>query len=369
MPFPLISQLIFSLLSTLEQIFLHLTHLPHPLTSLSIVTDFTRSKSELIAENALLRHQLLVLQRQIKKPRFTRSDRLWILVLASRLPNWRQAVLILKPDTLLHWHRQGFKLFWRFKTHARRGRPRLSVELIALIQQMAKENHTWGAERIHGELLKLGVRVAKHTIQTYIHRMRPLRAPSPDWSTFLKNHAQEVWACDFLSVIDLLFRQVYVFFIVELGSRRVVHFGATRHPTDAWVAQQLREATPYGQAPRFLLRDNDRKYGAEFIHIAKVTGIEVLRTPFRAPRANAICERFLKSVRNECLDHMMIWSERQLYRVVREYVQYFNQARPHQGIGQKIPKGESTVQEGGNGGKIIAFPVLNGLHHDYRRVA
>jgi hypothetical protein len=167
-PYAQISQLIFSLLSTLEQIFLHVTQLPHQSTSLSIVTDLTRSKSELIAENALLRQQLLVLQRQIKKPRFTRSDRLWILVLASRLRNWRQALLILRPDTLLRWHRQGFKLFWRFKTHARRGRPRLSVELVALIQQRAKENHTWGAERIHGELLKLGIRVAKHTIQTYI---------------------------------------------------------------------------------------------------------------------------------------------------------------------------------------------------------
>jgi putative transposase len=170
-------------------------------------------------------------------------------------------------------------------------------------------------------------------------------------------------------VIDLLFRQLYLFFIVELGSRRVVHFGVTRHPTDAWVAHQLREATPYGQAPRFLLHDNDRKYGPEFTHIARATGIKVLRTPFRAPRTNAICERFLKSVRNECLDQLLIWSGPQLYRVVREYVQYFNRARPHQGIGQKIPEGKSTVGEAESRGKIIAFPMLNGLHHDYRRIA
>lgn len=185
----------------------------------------------------------------------------------------------------------------------------------------------------------------------------------------MKNHAKDVWACDFLPVIDLFFRTVWVFFIIELGSRRVVHFGVTRHPTDFWVAQQLREATPCEQAPRFLIRDNDSKFGTGFSVVAKSTQIEVLRTPYRAPRANAVCERFLSSVRRECLDHMLIFREIQLYRVVREYVSYFNQSRPHQGIAQQIPEKMESRAEETHEGKIIAFPVLNGLHHDYRRAA
>jgi putative transposase len=147
-----------------------------------------------------------------------------------------------------------------------------------------------------------------------------------------------VWACDFLPVIDLFFRQVYLFFIIELSSRRVVHFGVTSHPTDAWVAQQLREATPYGQTPRFLIRDRDSKYGEAFIRVAKGSSIEILKTPYRAPKANAICERFLGSVRRECLDHILVLGEGHLHRVIREYVEYFNHARPHQRIDQEIPE-------------------------------
>jgi len=234
---------------------------------------------------------------------------------------------------------------------------------------MATENPLWGAERIRGELLKLGICVAKDTIRTYLRRVRPSHAPAQDWNTFLKNHVKDTWACDFLPVIDLVFRTVYVFFIIELSSRRVVHFGVTRHPTDTWVAQQLREATPYGQAPRFLIRDNDRKFGSEFRSVGKASGIEVLHTPYRAPRANAICERFLGSVRRECLDHLLILSEGQLYRVLKEYVAFFNGARPHQGIDQQIPVRRGITGEEKREGKIVSFPVLNGLHYEYRRVA
>lgn len=361
-------QLLSRPLAWLEPLYLHWTRLPASSVPLGLALDLPRSRSELLIENALLRQQLVILQRQVQKPRFTRSDRLSFLLLASRLRNWKQQLLILKPETLLRWHRQGFKLFWRFKTRTHRGRPRLSPDLIALVQRIASENPRWGAEGIHGELLKLGIRVAKDTIQTYLRRLRP-SSPSQNWNTFLKNHAKDVWACDFLPVIALSFQTVYVFFIIELSSRRVVHFGVTRHPTDTWVAQQLREATPYDQAPRFLIRDNDRKFGSEFTSLAKASGMEVLRTPYRGPRANAICERFLGSVRQECLDHMLIVSDRQLYRVIREYASFFNAARPHQGIEQRIPGQLGSSREKKREGKIIAFPVLNGLHHDYRRVA
>jgi transposase InsO family protein len=182
----------------------------------------------------------------------------------------------------------------------------------------------------------------------------------------LKNHAKDIWACDFLPVIDLWFRPLYLFFVIELASRQVVHLNVTAHPTDAWVAQQLREATPFGQAPRFLFRDRDSKYGETFSQVAVGTSIEILKTPYRTLKANAICERFLGSVRRECLDHILVLGGQHLHRVIREYVTYFNRARPHQGIEQQIPNGISSVQEKLGKGKIIAFPVLNGLHHDYQ---
>ncbi len=336
---------------------------------LSTAADLTRSKADLIAENALLRQQLIVLHRQVKKPSFSQSDRLWFVLLASRVKSWRNALLIFKPDTLLRWHRQGFRLVWKLKSSNRGGRPKLDTETVALIQQVAQENRLWGAERIRGELLKLGLSVAKHTIQKYMARVRRDKPASQTWSTFLKNHAKDIWACDFLPVTDAWFRPVYLFFIVELASRRVVHFGVTRSPTDAWVAQQLREATPFGQAPRFLIRDRDAKYGQAFTRVAVGTSIEILKTPYRSPKANAICERFLGSVRRECLDHILVLGERHLYRVIREYVEYVNRARPHQGIEQHVPEASTSVPAKQRTGKIIAFPILNGLHHDYRLAA
>jgi len=363
---PLMSNLFYSLVLRLERFFLLLTQPTRHSIPLATLTDLTRSRSQLIAENALLRPQLIILERQVKKPHFTQSDRLWLILLASRVKHWKDVLLILKPDTLLHWHRQGFRLFWRFKSRNGGGRPKLATETVALIQQMAQENRLWGAERIRGELLKLDIKVAPATIRKYMHPARPPRAPTQTWSVFLKNHTKDIWACDFLPVIDLFFRQVYLFFIVELASRRMAHFSVTAHPTDAWVAQQLRQATPFGQHPRFLIRDRDRKYGQTFTQVATACKIEILKTPYRAPKANAICERFLGSVRRECLDHILVFGERHLHQVVREYGQYFNRARPHQGIEQNIPE-EGLPKK--NTGKIIAFPVLNGLHHDYRRAA
>jgi len=203
--------------------------------------------------------------------------------------------------------------------------------------------------------------------------MRHVRTQQPRgqrWSTFLRTHAAQIWACDFLQVTDLFFRPLFAFFIVELQSRKVIHVGVTRSPTDAWVAQQLREATPYGQAPKYLIRDNDRKFGSCFARVATTSAIKVLKTPYHAPRANAICERFLRSVRQECLDHLLILQERQLQRVLNAYMMYFNQARPHQGIAQQIPQQRRSVPSAQNAGnKVIALPVMGGLHHDYRWAA
>jgi transposase InsO family protein len=200
--------------------------------------------------------------------------------------------------------------------------------------------------------------------------MRPRPAPSQTWATFLKTHAADIFVCDFLQVVDVCFSQLYLCFSIELGTRRIVHVGVTREPTQAWVAQQWREATPDGQVPRFVIRDNDGKYGHEFDSTVQSYGTEAIHTPYRAPRANAVCERFLRSARQECLDHLLIFSERQLLRIAKAYVTYFNLARPHQGLHQRIPCGtEYDAPTTSSPSKVIAFPVLNGLHHDYRLAA
>ena len=336
-------------------------------SALGTVADLARSKPRLIAENLLLRQQLIVLNRSVKRPRFTRADRLLFVLLASKLQGWKDALLIVKPETVLRWHRQGFRLFWKRKSHARSHEPKVSAETIVLIKEMAINNRLWGAERIRGELLKVGIKVAKRTVQRYMRRMRSPRPHGQIWATFLRNHANAIWACDFLQVTDIFFRPLFAFLITEHGSRRIVHVGVTRAPNDAWVAQQLREATPFGQTPTYLIRDNDAKYGQHFKAVAVGSGIAVLRTPIKAPRANAICERLLGTVRRECLDHVMIVSEAHLRRVLKEYVAYFNRSRPHQGIDQRVPDPEKTPV--GNSGKVVSFPVLGGLHHAYRRAA
>jgi len=230
---------------------------------LNAALDLTRSKSELVLENALLRQQLIVLKRQVKRPKFTWRDRALFVLLVSKLRTWKQALVIVQPDTVLRWHRDLFRRVWKRKSRSKgkQGRPPLTGEIVALIKRMAKENLRWGAERIRGELIKLGIRVSKSAIQKYIQQVRGPNSSSQNWATFLRNHASQIWACDFLQTYDIFFRTVFVFVIIELGSRRVVHFRVTRNPADRWVAQQLREATPFGEGPRYLIRDNDDKYG------------------------------------------------------------------------------------------------------------
>jgi putative transposase len=288
-----------------------------PATSLLLGTlaDLARGKPELMAENALLRQQLIILSRQVKRPAYQKTDRLLLVLLARIVRTWKQALSLVQPETLLRWHRELFRLFWKLKSKAHARKLRLSLETISLIKQIAANNRLWGAERIRGELLKLDIRVSKRTIQKYMKQIRPQRARGQNWKTFLRNHTAGMWACDFLQVTDLFFRPLFAFFLIELQSRKVIHVNVTRSPTDPWVAQQLREATPYGEGPRYLIRDNDRKFGPAFARMASTSGIEVLRTPYRTPQANAICERFLGSVRRECLDHFLVLHEKQLSRL------------------------------------------------------
>jgi transposase InsO family protein len=270
----------------------------------------------------------------------------------------------------LRWHRDLFKIVWRRKSLPRGQPKRLAPEVVTLIQAMAKDNVLRGAERIRGELLKLGICVSKRTIQKYMRRVRPPGKRGQSWNTFVGNHSRDIWACDFLQLYDVLFRPIFAFFFVVHGTREVVHFNVTRSPTDAWAAQQLREATPYGDGPTYLIRDNDDKFGRRFDAVAEGTGIDVVKIPPRSPNLNSICERFLGSVRRECLDHVVILSERQLHRVLREYVEiYFNRARPHQGLFQRIPARAASRSVSEVGRNVVGLPILGGLHHDYQRAA
>jgi putative transposase len=333
------------------------------------IADLTRSRAELITENAILRQQLTVAARAVKRPAFHVHERGLLVLLASLHRQWRHALLLVKPETLLRWHRDGFRLFWRRKSRSRSPHePRVAPDVVALIHRMATENRLWGAERIRGELLKLGVRVAKRTVQRYMRGVRPPRPRGgQSWRTFLRNHT--VWACDFLQSYDIWFRPIFAFFIVDVNAKRVVHAAVTRAPTQAWTAQQLRNTTPLGHGPRFIIRDRDDKFGAVFDRVAKGAGARVLRTAVQAPLMNAVCERFLGSVRRECLDHIVILSEEHLRRVLDEYaLNYFNTARPHQGIGQRSPVASEHVRAP-FAGSVTAMPVLGGLHHDYRAAA
>ena len=354
------------MLECLERRLPHGTQPIQPSFILDTLSDLRRGKSELVLENAFFRQQWMVLKRNVKRPQLTDTDHRRMVILSSRLPSWESALLLVKPETLIQWHRPLFKRFWRRKARGRVGRPKVSTEVIALIKQLALDTRLWGAERIRGDLLTLDIHVCKRTMQKYMRHVRGRRQSKQTWTTFLHNHAQAVWACDFLPVFNLYFRPYFVFFIIELASRRVVHFGVTNAPSDAWVAQQLREATPFDQRPTYLVRDHDRNYGNELARVAAGAGIKVLKTPVAAPNANAVCERFLESVRHECLDHLLVLSQRPLYRMVKAYVIYFNEQRPHQGIDQGIPIPLPSQAADLKQSRIItSTPVLGGLHTVY----
>jgi Integrase core domain. len=310
----------------------------------------------------LLRQQLIVLNRQIKRPQLTNPDRFRIVLLSHFTKFWKQALHIVQPDTLLRWHRELFGLYWRQKSQRK---PKISPETIALIQKMAKENQLWGAERIRGELLKLGIEVSKRTIQRYLPKEKKSRSSSQNWATFLKNQASDIWSCDFTVVNDWLFRQWYIFVLMELKTRRIIYVGVTKYPTDEWTAQQLRDATPWGKEPKYLIHDRDRKYAMHFSEVA--AGIIELETPYRTPQANGICERFMGSLRRECMDHVLIHNDKHLARVVTEYTAYFNQERPHQGIDQRIPDSYALPKSKPTSGPITSKAILGGLHHSYSR--
>jgi transposase InsO family protein len=339
-----------------------------------LLLDLTRSKLELLTENAFLRQQLVVAARHMRKPRFRSSERALLVMLAALLSTWRDVLVLVKPETLLRWHRALFRWLWRQKSKpsSPRGR-RLTREVITLIRRMACESRLWGAERIRGELLKLGISVAKSTIQRYLSRFRSVPPDGQRWSTFLRNQAPWIWCCDLFEVRDLWFSCHFVFVVMHLESRRILRVVTSRAPSSEWLSQQLRELTPFGKGPKFLLRDNDARFGATFDDVAKGAGIRIIRTPILAPKANGHVERLIGSIRRECLDHVLVHNEQHLQRILDKFRSYFNDARPHQGLGQMRPttvgQPARTPSSSRQSDRVISRPILGGLHHDYRRAA
>ncbi len=304
-----------------------------------------QSRSALVAENLFLRKQLALFQERKTKPRRADNSTRWLMGTLSRLFDWRSALVVVKPATLIRWHRQGFRLFWRWKSK-RPGRPKLPNNLRQLIRRMAAKNPSWGQERIADELkLKLRISVSPRTVQKYLTANGPRRTPDPHrrWLTFVRNHARVIVACDFFTVVTASFRIVYVFMVMELGRRSILHCNVTSHPTAEWTIQQFREALPGGHPYEYVIHDRDSIFSSGLDQAVKDLGVHVLRTPVRAPKANAFCERLVGTVRRECLDFLIPLSERHLKAILKVWVSHYNGCRPpHESRSRRSPCSSAT---------------------------
>jgi putative transposase len=331
-----------------------------------------RSSQSIQAENLFLRRQLaLYIERGVKPRRIDAATRVALTVL-SRLFDWRDTLAVVTPATLIRWHRAGWRLFWRMKS--RPGRPPIPRELRALIRRIATENPSWGEERIANELLlKIGIRVSPRTVNKYLPR-RPRGQSRGDlrWSTFLRLHAQGIIACDFVVAVTATFRLLYVFVVIEHRSRLLIHCNVTAHPSCAWTLQQLREAVGLEERYEYLLHDRDSIFAKHLDESIGKLGVTVLKSPPSSPKANAVCERVIGTIRRECLDWLIPLSEAQLRTTIRSWVQHYNHGRPHMGLGPGIPDPPITPiarstsrHRRGEPYVVRAHPILCGLHHEY----
>ena len=324
-----------------------------------------RSRFALQAEILALRHQLNVLHRSAGARRQLRtSDRvLWVWL--SRLwSDWRSALLIVKPETVIRWHRRGFRLYWCWKSR-RAGRPDTAREIRELIRKMCISNPTWGAPRVHAELLKLGIDLSQSTVSKYMVRHR--RPPSQTWRTFLENHVKQLMSVDFFVVPTIDFKLLFVFLVLAHDRRRVLHFNVTEHPTAEWAATQLAQAFPWDTAPRYLLRDRDQIYGEAFrMQAVSMVITEVLTAP-KSPWQSPYVERLIGSIRRECLDHVIILGAESLRRILRSYINYYHHSRCHLSLDKDPP--ETREVQPPDKGIVIEIPKVGGLHHRYERRA
>ena len=330
---------------------------------LAVLAAPFKPKCRLEAENVALRHQLIVLRRKVQgRVRLTNSDRWFFIQLYRWFPSILQILTIVQPETLVRWHRAGFRYYWRWKSQPGGGRPQIEADLRVLIRRMSIENPLWGAPRIHGELLKLGFEVAQSSVAKYM--VKGPGPPSQGWRTFLRNHAPNIAAMDLFVVPTIGFNLLYAFVIVRLDRRELVWINVTANPTAEWIARQLTEAFPWDDAPRYLIRDRDRIYGGIVTRRMRAMGIRDKPTALASPWQNGFAERLIGSIRRECVDHFVALGETHLRRILQTYAGYYNNIRTHRSLNKDAPVSRPVQRTG----FISSRPILGGLHHHYVRV-
>jgi transposase InsO family protein len=328
-----------------------------------MVIDLLRSRATLEAEIVVLRQQINVLRRaNAERLPLGSIDRLILGGVCRLFPKLYDALAIVRPATVIRWHRAGFRSYWRWKSRPRCGRPAVPLEIRRLIRQMSIANPLWGAPRIHGELLKLGIDVGQTSVAKYMMRRRG--PPSQGWKTFLRNHADGIVAMDLFVVPTLSFRLLYGLLIMGHGRRQILWFGVTAHPTAEWIANQLTGACGWEQIPRYLIRDRDGAYGGIFLRRLRSIGIRDHPTSPRSPWQNAYAERLIGSIRRECIDHVVVFGERHLRHVLLSYMKYYNEARTHLSLNKDAPASRTAE----TAGRILCRPILGGLHNQYTRI-
>src|SRR5438552_11720683 len=325
---------------------------------LTLFASLFKSKSRLEAENAALRHQLIVLQRKTRgRVHLTNGDRVFLVHLYGRFPSVLRAITIIRPETLVRWHRAGFRHYWRWKSRCFGGRPQIVADLRALIRRMSVDNPLWGAPRIHGELLKLGFEVAQSSVAKYmVKRCGP---PSQGWRTFLRNHAPDIAAMDLFVVPTIGFDLLYVLVVVRLARRDIVWINATSNPTADWIARQITEVFPWNEAPRYLIRDRDRVYGAAVTRRLRAMGIRDKPIAPGSPWQNGFAERLIGSIRRECVDHIVVLGEMHLRRILSKYAADYTELRTHRSLNKDAPL-TRRIQRSGH---IVSHAMVGGLHH------
>ena len=335
------------------------------LLALNLLAALFKSKSRLEAENAALRQQLVVLRRKVHgRVRLTRGDRLFLVQLYRWFPSILKVITIVRPETLVRRHCAGFRCYWGWKSRSTGGRPPIGAELRALIRRMRRENPLWGAPRIHGELLKLGFAVAQSTVAKYMARKRDDDPSGQSWAAFLRNHAPQTAAMDLFVVPTIGFDVLYALVIVRLARRELVWVNVTAHPTAEWIARQITEAFPWNEAPRYLIRDRDGMYGNVVRRRLRAMGIRDKPISAGSPWQNCFAERLIGSIRRECVEHLIVFGEQHLRRVLRSYALYYNDIRTHRSLNKDAPLSRPVQRVG----RIVSRALVGGLHHQYVRI-
>jgi transposase InsO family protein len=332
-----------------------------------LAIDFFRSRRDLLLEDLALRQQLAVLRQRRPQPRFAASDRFFWVMLRRFWAGWKQALIIVQPETVVRWHQAGFKVYWKWLSRhgVRAGRKCVNRELRELIFRMVDENSTWGAPRIHRELKMLGFNISERSVLRWMRRAPRSPEPAKRWAAFLSNHREAIAAMDFFTVPSLTFGILYCFLVMAHDRRRILNCNVTKHPRSAWVIQQLREAFPYDSAPTYLIFDRGANFNEEVVSTVKSFGIQPKRTSFRSPWQNGVAERWVGNCRRDLLDHVIVLNEGHLKRLINEYARYFHEDRTHLALAKGTPAIREIEKNQGSGCRVVSMPRIGGLHHRY----